>query len=116
MPVTITATVVDDAFQRRRSRTLPADARGAPSPVNDAAGAAAVPGRGSVLWQVYLSLAASASIRGPKVTGGKVEVKATFSTGTYTLRAFGHDSLLRAPYDVTVIVEPNRNVLIPVGE
>jgi hypothetical protein len=67
-----------------------------------------VQGAISVLWQVY---------RGPakvtfepdgyvKVVDGKVEVKATFSRpGTYTLRAFGHDSLLRAPYDVTVTVD-----------
>jgi hypothetical protein len=37
---------------------------------------------------------------------GKVEVKATFSrAGTYVIRAFGSDGLLRAPTDVTVTVE-----------
>jgi hypothetical protein len=62
-----------------------------------------------VLWLVY---------RGPghvtfepegyvKVENDRVEVKATFTkAGTYTLRAFGHDTLLRAPADVTVTVEP----------
>jgi len=41
-----------------------------------------------------------------KVENGKVEVKATFAKpGTYTLRAFGHDTLLRAPADVTVNVD-----------
>jgi hypothetical protein len=35
-----------------------------------------------------------------------VEVKATFSkAGTYTIRAWGHDTLLRAPTDVVVTVE-----------
>jgi hypothetical protein len=34
-------------------------------------------------------------------------VKATFAQpGTYTLRAFGHDGILSAPYDVTVTVDP----------
>ena len=67
-----------------------------------------VQGALSVLWQVY---------RGPghvtfdpvgymKVADGKVEVKATFSKpGTHKLRAFGHDGLLRAPYDVSVTVD-----------
>ena len=62
----------------------------------------------SVLWQVY---------RGParvtfdpegyvKVVDGKVEVKATFSKpGTYTIRAFGHDTVLRAPTDIVVSVD-----------
>ena len=44
-----------------------------------------------------------------KVADGKVDVKATFSrAGTYTLRAFAHDGLLRTPADVTVTVDgPN---------
>jgi hypothetical protein len=38
-----------------------------------------------------------------KVVGDKVTVKATFTKpGTYTLRAFGHDSILRAPTDITI--------------
>jgi hypothetical protein len=41
-----------------------------------------------------------------KVENGKVEVKATFTKpGTYTLRAFGHDTLLRAPADITLTVD-----------
>jgi hypothetical protein len=115
-PVTITASVTDDGIpapnqkprpQRQQEPTL----RGAPpSPVNVPLPPRPRPVQGglSVLWQVY---------RGPakvtfdpdgyvKVVDGKVEVKATFSRpGTYTLRAFGHDSLLRAPYDVTVTVD-----------
>ena len=67
-----------------------------------------VQGAISVLWQVY---------RGPakvmfepegyvKVVDGKVDVKATFSRpGTYMIRAWGHDGLLRAPADVTVTVD-----------
>ena len=40
-----------------------------------------------------------------KVADGKVEVKATFTRpGTYTLRAFASDGLLRTPADVTVTV------------
>ena len=115
-PVTITASVTDDGIpplnqkprpQRQQEPTL----RGAPpSPVNVPLPQRPRPVQGalSVLWQVY---------RGPakvtfdpegyvKVVDGKVEVKATFSKpGTYTLRAFGHDGLLRAPTDVTVTVD-----------
>jgi hypothetical protein len=115
-PVTITATVSDDGIpppnekpraQRQQEPTL----RGAPpSPVNVPLPTRPRPVQGavSVLWMVY---------RGPgqvtfdpdgyvKVVDGKVEVKATFAKpGTYTLRAFGHDTLLRAPYDVTVNVD-----------
>jgi hypothetical protein len=116
-PITITATVVDDGIpppnqKPRAPRPLEPTLRGAPpSPVNVPLPARPRPVQGalSVLWQVY---------RGPgavtfdpegyvRVADGRVEVKATFSKpGTYTLRAFGHDSLLRAPYDVTVTVEP----------
>ena len=118
-PVTITAAVTDDGIpppnqkprpQRQQEPTL----RGAPpSPVNVPLPVRPRPVAGalSVLWLVY---------RGPaqvtfdpegyiKVVDGKVEVKATFTkAGTYTLRAFGHDGILRAPYDVTVTVDgPN---------
>jgi hypothetical protein len=115
-PVTITAIVTDDGIPApsqlpRPNRRVEPTLRGAPpSPVNVPLPVRPrpVPNAVSVLWQVY---------RGPgavafdpegylKVTDGKVEVKATFSTpGTYTLRAYGHDSLLRAPYDVTVVVD-----------
>jgi hypothetical protein len=116
-PVAITASVTDDGIPGERKprapRTLEPTLRGAPpSPVN-----VPMPQRPrpplvlSVLWMVY---------RGPagvafdpegyvKVADGKVEVKATFSrAGTYTLRAFAHDGLLRTPADVTVNVDgPN---------
>jgi hypothetical protein len=115
-PVTITATVTDDGIpppnqKPRPQRQLEPSLRGAPpSPVNVPLPQRPRPVQGalSVLWQVY---------RGPahvtfdpegyvKVVDGKVEVKATFAKpGTYTLRAYGHDTLLRAPYDVTVTVD-----------
>jgi hypothetical protein len=62
----------------------------------------------SVYWFVY---------RGPaevtfdpagyaKVAAGKSIVQATFTqAGTYVIRAFAHDGLLRTPADVTVRVE-----------
>src|SRR6266481_7068800 len=109
-PVTITATVTDDGIpplnqKPRAPRQQEPTLRGAPpSPVNVPLPARPRPVQGalSVLWMVY---------RGPahvtfdpdgyvKVVDGKVEVKATFTKpGTYTLRAYGHDTLLRAPYD-----------------
>jgi len=115
-PVTITATVTDDGIPPANAKPRPQrqqepSLRGAPpSPVNVPLPQRPRPVQGalSVLWQVY---------RGPahvtfdpegyvKVVDGKVEVKATFTKpGTYTLRAYGHDSLLRAPYDVTVTVD-----------
>lgn len=115
-PITITATVSDDGIppldaKPRPPRQLEPSLRGAPpSPVNVPLPPRPrpVPGALSVLWQVY---------RGPgrvvfdpdgyvKVVDGKVEVKATFTKpGTYTLRAFGHDTLLRAPADVVVTVD-----------
>jgi len=115
-PVTITATVTDDGIppltgKARTPRQLEPSLRGAPpSPVNVPLPPRPRPVQGalSVLWQVY---------RGPghvtfdpegyvKVENGKVEVKATFTKpGAYTLRAFGHDTLLRASTDVTVNVD-----------
>ena len=115
-PITITASVADDGIppltgKPRPTRQLEPSLRGAPpSPVNVPLPARPrpVPNALSVLWQVY---------RGPghvtfdpdgyvKVENGKVSVKATFTKpGTYTLRAFGHDTLLRAPSDVTVTVD-----------
>ncbi len=113
-PVTITATVTDDGIpapgKPRTPRPLEPTLTGAPpSPVNVPLPARPRPPQGlSVLWMVY---------RGPggatfepdgyvKVADGKVTVKATFAKpGTYTLRAFGHDGLLRAAVDATVTVE-----------
>jgi hypothetical protein len=115
-PVTITAAVTDDGIpaltaKPRGQRQQEPSLRGAPpSPVNVPLPTRPrpVPNAISVLWQVY---------RGPahvtfdpegyvKVVDGKVEVKATFTKpGTYTIRAFGHDTLLRAPTDITVTVD-----------
>ena len=119
-PVTITATVTDDGIpppnaKPRAPRQQEPTLRGAPpSPVNVPLPQRPRPVQGalSVLWMVY---------RGPahvtfdpdgyvKVVDGKVEVKATFTKpGAYTLRAYGHDTLLRAPYDVTVTVDPGNS-------
>jgi len=63
----------------------------------------------SVIWIVW---------RGPgaatfdpegyvKVTDGKAAVKASFAKpGTYILRAYAHDGLLRTPADITLNVQP----------
>jgi len=65
----------------------------------------------SVWWFVY---------RGPaavtfdpegyvKVVDGKSVVKATFAQpGSYTIRAFAHDGLLRTPADIQVTVDAAR--------
>ncbi len=115
-PVTISASVTDDGIpvlsqKPKAPRPLDPSLGGAPpSPVNVPLPLRPRPVQNalSVLWQVY---------RGPahvtfepegyvKVVDGKVEVKATFSKpGTYMIRAFGHDTLLRAPTDVTVVVD-----------
>jgi hypothetical protein len=116
-PISLTASVTDDGIpgetKPREPRPLEPSLRGAPpSPVNVPLPTRPRPPRTlSVLWMVY---------RGPagatfdpegyvKVADGKAEVKATFSRpGTYTLRAFAHDGLLRTPADVTVTVDgPN---------
>jgi hypothetical protein len=112
-PITLTATVTDDGLPApsppRPPRPLEPTLRGAPpSPVNVPLPARPKAPQGlSVLWMVY---------RGPsgvvfdpdgyvKVADGKVAVKATFTRpGTYTLRAFASDGLLRTPADVTVTV------------
>jgi hypothetical protein len=40
------------------------------------------------------------------VEGGRVVVKSSFSKpGTYVIRAYAHDGLLRTPADVTVNVD-----------
>ena len=116
-PVSIVASVTDDGIpgeqKPRKPRPLEPSLTGAPpSPVNVPLPQRPRPPQAlSVLWMVY---------RGPagatfdpegyvKVADGKAEVKATFkSPGTYTLRAFAHDGLLRTPADVTVTVDgPN---------
>ena len=113
-PVALTAGVTDDGIpapsKPRAPRTLEPTLRGAPpSPVNVPLPARPRAPQGlSVLWMVY---------RGPaavtfdpegyvKVADGKVAVKATFAAaGSYTLRAFASDGLLRTPADVIVTVD-----------
>jgi hypothetical protein len=114
--VTISASVTDDGIpvqgKPRTPRPLEPSLRGAPpSPVNVPMPQRPrpVPGGLSVLWLVYRGPAAVAfDPEGyTKVVDGKVSVKAIFpQAGTYTLRAFGHDGILRAPADVTVTVDP----------
>jgi len=116
-PIAITASVTDDGIpgtqKARTPRPLEPTLRGAPpSPVNVPLPQRPRPPKElSVLWMVYRGPAGA--VFDPdgyvKVADGKVEVKATFSrAGTYTLRAFAHDGLLRTPADVTVTVDgPN---------
>jgi hypothetical protein len=113
-PIPVVASVTDDGIpgetKPRKPRPLEPSLTGAPpSPVNVPLPQKPRPPQTlSVLFFVY---------RGPggvtfepegyvKVADGKAEVKATFSRpGTYTLRAFAHDGLLRTPADVTVTVD-----------
>jgi hypothetical protein len=118
VPVTLTADVSDDGIppadmKRRPPRELEPTLKGnsLPSPVNvPLPQRPRVPQGGglSVYWFVY---------RGPaavtfepegyvKTADGTSTVKATFTApGTYVIRAFAHDGLLRAPADVTIRVE-----------
>jgi hypothetical protein len=115
-PITITASVTDDGLpplssKPRPPRALEPTLRGAPpSPVNVPLPQRPRPPQGlSVLWQVYRGAAgATFDPEGyVKVADGKVSVKATFAqAGTYTIRAFGSDGILRAPTDITVTVDP----------
>ena len=117
-PVTLTADVTDDGvppadMKRRASREPEPTLKntGLPSPVNVPLPQRprVPPGGGlSVYWFVY---------RGPaavtfdpdgyaKVVDGRSAVKATFTqAGTYVIRAFAHDGLLRTPADITVRVD-----------
>src|SRR5471030_409464 len=115
--ITLSANVTDDGLpapsKPRPPRPLEPTLRGAPpSPVNVPLPARPRPPQGlSVLWMLY---------RGPaavtfdpdgyaKVADGKVNVKATFTrAGTYTLRAFASDGLLRTPADITITVDGER--------
>ena len=117
-PAEITASVTDDGIPPERKprpqrQTEPSlRASGPPSPVNVPLPTKPRPPQSlSVIWMVW---------RGPagatfdpegyvKVADGKAAVKATFSKpGTYVLRAFAHDGLLRTPADVTVTVEGSK--------
>ena len=113
-PVGLTASVTDDGIPGERKprppRPLEPSLRGAPpSPVNVPMPQRPKPPQVlSVLWMVYRGPAAVAFDPDGyvKVVDGKAEVKATFSrAGTYTLRAFAHDGLLRTPADVTLTVD-----------
>jgi len=113
-PVTLSAAVTDDGLpapsKPRPPRPLEPTLSGAPpSPVNVPLPARPRMPQGlSVLWMVYRGPAAVAFDPDgyAKVADGKVDVKATFTRpGTYTLRAFASDGLLRTPADVTVNVD-----------
>jgi hypothetical protein len=115
--VTLTANVSDDGIppanmKRREPRPVEPSLKysGLPSPVNVPMPARPRPPVGgglSVWWIVY---------RGPaavtfdpegyvKVADGKSVVKATFTQpGTYVIRAFAHDGLLRTLTDLTINV------------
>jgi hypothetical protein len=115
-PLTLAATVTDDGIpppnaKKRAQRELEPTLKpvGPPSPVNVPLPARPrAPQALSVFWLVW---------RGPgpvsfdpegyvKVESGKAAVKASFSkAGTYVLRAYAHDGLLRTPADVTVTVD-----------
>jgi hypothetical protein len=118
VPVTLTADVADDGIppadmKRRPPRELEPALKnvGQPSPVNvPLPPRPRVPQGGglSVYWFVYRGPAAvTFDPEGyAKITAGRSAVKATFTQpGTYVVRAFAHDGLLRTPADVTVKVE-----------
>ena len=116
--VELTANVTDDGIPPERKprpqrQTEPSlRASGPPSPVNVPLPTKPRPPQSlSVIWMIW---------RGPagatfdpdgyvKVADGKAAVKATFSKpGTYVMRAFAHDGLLRTPADVTLNVDGSR--------
>jgi hypothetical protein len=116
-PLSLTAHVTDDGIppadmKRREPRPVEPALKntGLPSPVNVPMPTRPRPPQGgglSVWWSVY---------RGPaavtfdpegyvKIADGKSVVKATFTKpGTYVIRAFAHDGLLRTPKDTTITV------------
>jgi hypothetical protein len=114
-PLTLSASVADDGIPPERKPRPPREQEpslksvGQPSPVNVPIPQRPRPPQSlSALWLVW---------RGPgsvsfdpdgwiKVVDGKVTVKATFSRpGTYVIRAYAHDGLLRTPADVAVTVD-----------
>jgi len=116
-PVTLAANVTDDGIpppnmKRREPRPVEPSLKnsGLPSPVNVPMPARPRPPQGgglSVWWFVYRGPAAvSFDPEGyVKVADGKSIVKATFTqSGTYVIRAFAHDGLLRTPADLTITV------------
>ena len=112
---TLSAAVTDDGLpgvsKPRPPRPVEPTLRGAPpSPVNVPLPSRPKPPQGlSVLWMVYRGPAAVAFEPDgyAKVADGKAAVTATFTRpGSYTLRAFASDGLLRTPADVSVTVTP----------
>ena len=117
-PLTLTADITDDGIppadmKRRPPREQEPSLKntGLPSPVNvPLPQKPRVPQGGglSVYWFVYRgSAAVTFDPDGyAKVADGRSAVKATFTQpGTYVIRAFAHDGLLRTPADVTIKVE-----------
>jgi hypothetical protein len=117
--VELIANVTDDGIPPERKprpqrQTEPSlKSSGPPSPVNVPLPTKPRPPTSlSVIWMIW---------RGPasvafdpegyvKVADGKAAVKATFSKpGTYVMRAFGHDGLLRTPADVTINVDAGKS-------
>jgi len=113
----LTAHVTDDGvpppdMKKREPRPVEPSLKysGPPSPVNVPIPARPRPPQGgglSVWWFVYRGPAAvTFDPEGyAKVADGKSVVKATFTQpGTYVIRAFAHDGLIRTPADVTITV------------
>jgi hypothetical protein len=114
VPITLSVLVSDDGIPgpspSHAPRPLePTFVGASPSPINVPLPLAPRPLQGlSVLWLVYRGPAGASFEPGGyvKVTGGKAEVKATFGhPGTYTLRAFASDGLLRTPSDLALSVD-----------
>jgi len=114
-PVTLTAQITDDGIpppdaKKRPPREVEPTLKpvGPPSPVNVPLPTRPRAPQGlSMLWQLYRGPAKVAfSPEGyVKAADGKVTVTATFpQPGTYVIRGFAHDGLLRAPADLTVTV------------
>jgi len=117
--VSLTAHVTDDGvpppdMKKREPRPVEPSLKysGLPSPVNVPIPTRPRPPQGgglSVWWLVYRGPAAvTFDPEGyAKVADGKSVVKATFTQpGTYVIRAFAHDGLLRTPTDLTITVNP----------
>jgi len=118
-PLSLTAHVADDGIpppdmKKREPRPVEPSLKntGLPSPVNVPMPTRPRPPQGgglSVWWFVYRGPAAvTFDPEGyAKVADGKSAVKATFTQpGTYVIRAFAHDGLIRPPADLTITVTP----------
>jgi hypothetical protein len=117
--VELSASVSDDGIPPERKprpqrQTEPSlRASGPPSPINVPLPTKPRPPQSlSVIWMVWRGPASVAfDPQGyVKVADGKAAVKATFGKpGTYVMRAFAHDGLLRTPADVTVNVDGSKS-------